>query len=70
MTTLALDSNIILRSGTVFSLCQNRVSKSFELGYKMPRLGFGVYKNYTTTASVVEALEVGYRRVISHRSLA
>ncbi|KAI0693014.1 Aldo/keto reductase [Cytidiella melzeri] len=29
----------------------------------MPRLGFGVYKNYTTTVSVVEALKAGYRHV-------
>ncbi|KAF9814581.1 hypothetical protein IEO21_05039 [Rhodonia placenta] len=27
----------------------------------MPRLGFGVYQNYTTTESVREALRVGYR---------
>jgi diketogulonate reductase-like aldo/keto reductase len=27
----------------------------------MPLLGFGVYQNYTTTQSVLQALEVGYR---------
>ncbi|OCH92505.1 Aldo/keto reductase [Obba rivulosa] len=31
----------------------------------MPLLGFGVYKNYTTTQSVLEAFEVGYRHVDS-----
>ncbi|KAI0313333.1 Aldo/keto reductase [Amylostereum chailletii] len=31
----------------------------------MPLLGFGVYQNYTTTASVLEALKVGYRHVDS-----
>ncbi|KAI0812271.1 NADP-dependent oxidoreductase domain-containing protein [Irpex lacteus] len=29
----------------------------------MPLLGLGVYKNYTTTASVTEALKAGYRHI-------
>lgn len=33
----------------------------------MPLLGFGVYKNYTTTASVTEALKAGYRYVREER---
>ncbi|KAI0093460.1 Aldo/keto reductase [Irpex rosettiformis] len=32
-------------------------------GYAIPRLGFGVYKNYTTTESVIEALKAGYRHI-------
>ncbi|KAI0695945.1 Aldo/keto reductase [Cerioporus squamosus] len=32
-------------------------------GYDMPRLGFGVYQNYTTHDSVLEAFRVGYRHV-------
>ncbi|KAI0344533.1 Aldo/keto reductase [Trametopsis cervina] len=32
-------------------------------GHAIPRLGFGVYKNYTTTVSVLEALKAGYRPV-------
>ena len=31
------------------------------LGYDMPRLGFGVYQNYTTHESVLEAFRAGYR---------
>ncbi|KAH7916518.1 NADP-dependent oxidoreductase domain-containing protein [Hygrophoropsis aurantiaca] len=31
----------------------------------MPILGFGVYQNYTTTASVLEAFKVGYRHIDS-----
>ena len=30
-------------------------------GYEMPRLGFGVYQNYDTTASTLEAFAAGYR---------
>lgn len=29
----------------------------------MPRLGFGVYQNYTTKDSVVQALAAGYRHI-------
>ncbi|THH19620.1 hypothetical protein EW146_g1586 [Bondarzewia mesenterica] len=31
----------------------------------MPSLGFGVYQNYTTSVSVLEALAVGYRHIDS-----
>jgi diketogulonate reductase-like aldo/keto reductase len=31
----------------------------------MPQLGFGVYQNYTTKDSVLEALHVGYRHIDS-----
>ncbi|TCD66711.1 hypothetical protein EIP91_001004 [Steccherinum ochraceum] len=34
-------------------------------GYVMPRLGFGVYQNYTTEESCLEAFKVGYRHVDS-----
>ncbi|KAI0053130.1 Aldo/keto reductase [Auriscalpium vulgare] len=34
-------------------------------GYFMPLLGFGVYQNYTTKPSVLEALAAGYRHVDS-----
>ncbi|PIL34131.1 hypothetical protein GSI_03842 [Ganoderma sinense ZZ0214-1] len=34
-------------------------------GYDMPLLGFGVYQNYTTHASVSEAFRAGYRHVDS-----
>ncbi|OJA10533.1 hypothetical protein AZE42_01711 [Rhizopogon vesiculosus] len=34
-------------------------------GYTMPLLGFGVYQNYTTRSSVLEALQAGYRHVDS-----
>ncbi|KAI0728236.1 Aldo/keto reductase [Fomitopsis betulina] len=34
-------------------------------GYDMPLLGFGVYQNYTTHGSVLEALRSGYRHVDS-----
>ncbi|KAH6914352.1 Aldo/keto reductase [Coprinopsis sp. MPI-PUGE-AT-0042] len=30
-------------------------------GYHIPRLGLGVYQNYTTKESVLEAIKVGYR---------
>jgi hypothetical protein len=30
-------------------------------GYLMPRLGFGVYANYTTKISVLECFGAGYR---------
>ncbi|KAI0745398.1 Aldo/keto reductase [Earliella scabrosa] len=32
-------------------------------GFDMPRLGFGVYQNYTTHDSVLEAFRAGYRHV-------
>ncbi|TBU38789.1 Aldo/keto reductase [Dichomitus squalens] len=32
-------------------------------GYDMPRLGFGVYQNYATHDSVLEALRAGYKLV-------
>ncbi|KAH9920103.1 Aldo/keto reductase [Fomitopsis serialis] len=32
-------------------------------GYDMPLLGFGVYQNYNTKDSVIEALEAGYRHI-------
>ncbi|GLB37563.1 putative aldo/keto reductase family protein [Lyophyllum shimeji] len=32
-------------------------------GYAMPLLGFGVYQNYTTRESVLEAFTAGYRHV-------
>ncbi|CAL1708089.1 unnamed protein product [Somion occarium] len=34
-------------------------------GYLMPLLGFGVYQNYTTRESVLEAFKAGYRHVDS-----
>ncbi|KAI0930646.1 hypothetical protein AcW1_003614 [Taiwanofungus camphoratus] len=34
-------------------------------GYDMPLLGFGVYQNYTTKESVLEAFKVGYRHIDS-----
>ncbi|KII91992.1 hypothetical protein PLICRDRAFT_457099 [Plicaturopsis crispa FD-325 SS-3] len=34
-------------------------------GYTIPLLGFGVYKNYDATPSVLEAFRVGYRHVDS-----
>ncbi|KAF8813836.1 Aldo/keto reductase [Phlegmacium glaucopus] len=34
-------------------------------GHTMPLLGFGVYQNFDTKASVIEALKVGYRHVDS-----
>jgi len=34
-------------------------------GYTMPLLGFGVYQNYTTKPSVLEAFKAGYRHVDS-----
>ncbi|KAI0823328.1 Aldo/keto reductase [Trametes gibbosa] len=34
-------------------------------GYEMPRLGFGVYQNYTTHESVLEAFKAGYRHIDS-----
>ncbi|KAI0365663.1 Aldo/keto reductase [Pilatotrama ljubarskyi] len=34
-------------------------------GYDMPRLGFGVYQNYTTRDSVLEAFSAGYRHIDS-----
>jgi len=34
-------------------------------GYTMPLLGFGVYQNYTTRASVLEAFKAAYRLVDS-----
>ncbi|KAG6873413.1 hypothetical protein C0995_015838 [Termitomyces sp. Mi166 len=34
-------------------------------GYLMPLLGFGVYQNYTTRDSVLEAFKAGYRHVDS-----
>ncbi|PPQ98775.1 hypothetical protein CVT24_003333 [Panaeolus cyanescens] len=34
-------------------------------GYKMPLLGFGVYQNYTTKDSCLEALKAGYRHIDS-----
>lgn len=37
-------------------------------GYEMPRLGFGVYQNYDTTASTLEAFAAGYR--CAQRALA
>jgi len=30
-------------------------------GFSIPTLGFGVYQNYTTKASVLEAFAAGYR---------
>ncbi|KAG6918542.1 hypothetical protein DXG01_013632 [Tephrocybe rancida] len=37
----------------------------FSKGYAMPLLGFGVYQNYTTRESVLEAFKAGYRHVDS-----
>lgn len=34
-------------------------------GHYMSLLGFGVYQNYTTTPSVLEAFKVGYRHIDS-----
>lgn len=34
-------------------------------GHSMPRLGFGVYQNYTTRTSVLEAIRAGFRHVDS-----
>lgn len=34
------------------------------LGFRMPHIGLGVYQNYTTHESVVEALRAGYRRAL------
>ncbi|KAH8107817.1 Aldo/keto reductase [Cristinia sonorae] len=34
-------------------------------GYPIPRLGFGVYQNYTADTSVLEAFTAGYRHVDS-----
>ncbi|KAF8919803.1 NADP-dependent oxidoreductase domain-containing protein [Mucidula mucida] len=34
-------------------------------GFRMPMLGFGVYKNYDTRPSVLEAFKAGYRHVDS-----
>ncbi|KAF8894008.1 Aldo/keto reductase [Infundibulicybe gibba] len=43
------------------------ISSSVRLssGYYMPLLGFGVYQNYTTKTSVLEAFAAGYRHVDS-----
>jgi diketogulonate reductase-like aldo/keto reductase len=30
-------------------------------GYEMPLLGFGVYQNYDTAATTLEAFKAGYR---------
>ncbi|KAI0790713.1 Aldo/keto reductase [Abortiporus biennis] len=38
---------------------------TLSTGYKMPLLGFGVYQNYTTRESVLEAFKAGYRHVDS-----
>lgn len=34
-------------------------------GHSMPRLGFGVYQNYTTRTAVLEAIRAGFRHVDS-----
>jgi len=43
------------------------LSSSVKLpsGHSMPLLGFGVYQNYTTTQSVLEAFRAGYRHIDS-----
>lgn len=33
----------------------------YLIGYDIPLLGFGVYQNYTTKESVLEAFKAGYR---------
>lgn len=36
-------------------------TRALSTGFSMPLLGFGVYQNYTTLSSVLEAFKAGYR---------
>lgn len=62
----ALASTTHLSSGTcsvTFQKVSGTITQwgSRSTGYDMPLLGFGVYQNYTTHDSVLEAFKVGYR---------
>ena len=68
---LNIKSSVLLKSGTssessVFfapgagQVDTNNASE-LCLGHTMPRLGFGVWRNYDTTPSVLEAFKAGYR---------
>lgn len=59
---LTIHSKIELVSGNNFTSNLSELMKGPRvIGYTMPLLGFGVYQNYTTRASVLEALRAGYR---------
>ncbi|KAF9051206.1 Aldo/keto reductase [Hymenopellis radicata] len=51
----------------VSKAAQLSLTSAVELssGFRMPMLGFGVYKNYDTRPSVLEAFKAGYRHVDS-----
>ncbi len=63
---LTLASTVRMSTGTALGgtgcvLHAQTILTTKTPGYDMPRLGFGVYQNYTTQDSVLEAFRVGYR---------
>jgi len=68
MSGLSLNTTLRLSSGTweltmvaQAVLLKHWHSCSCSAGWTMPLLGFGVYQNYTTKESVLEAFKAGYR---------
>lgn len=69
---LSLGSTIWLSTGNSASSSQSqpeglptgvirRNNLQTPLGFEMPRIALGVYQNYTTHESVLEAFRTGYR---------
>ena len=69
MSSLTLASTIRLTSGPDRSSCPDdaKLTLIVQKGHTMPLLGFGVYKNFTTKESCLEAFKAGYRYVCNRR---
>ena len=64
---LSLQSTVTLSSGNAVTTIEfyKYIFLLMCAGYAIPLLGLGVYQNYSAKPSVLDALKVGYRKVIT-----